>query len=83
MVKSKTAKKSNKRNKLNKIKNKTKKIEKISNKDKVFHFFDDHIGWMKGITFSKDEKKIESIMCTNNIVCHKAVSYTHLRAHET
>ena len=74
MVKSKTAKKSNKRNKLNKIKNKTKKIEKIekiSNKDKVFHFFDDHIGWMKGITFSKDEKKIESIMCTNNIVCHK------------
>lgn len=71
MVKSKTAKKSNKRNKLNKAKNKTKKIEKISNKDKVFHFFDDDIGWMRGITFSKDEKKIESIMCTNNIVCHK------------
>ena len=48
-----------------------KKINKISNKDKIFHFFDDHSGWMKGITFSKDEKKIESIMCTNNIVCHK------------
>ena len=73
MVKSKTAKKSNKRNKLNKA-NKTKKIEKIkkiSNKDKNFHFFDDNSGWMTGITFSKDEKKIESIMCTNNIVCHK------------
>ena len=71
MVKSKTAKKSNKKNKLNKTKNKTKKIEKISNKDKVFHFFDDDSGWMRGITFSKDEKKIETIMCTNNIVCHK------------
>jgi len=65
MVKTKTTKN------LNKIKNKTKKIEQISNKDKFFHFFDDHSGWMKGITFSKDEKKIESIMCTNNIVCHK------------
>ena len=57
--------------KLNKRFNKTKKIGKESNKDKIFHFFDDEIGWMKGITFNKDEKKIESIMCTNNIVCHK------------
>ena len=53
----------------NKENNNTKKKE--NNKDKIFHFYDDHIGWMKGITFSKDEKKIESIMCTNNIVCHK------------
>ena len=57
--------------KLNKRFNKTKKIGKESNKDKIFHFFDDNSGWLKGITFSKDEKKIESIMCTNNIVCHK------------
>jgi len=71
MVKTKTTKNLSKLNKLNKIKNKTKKIKKLSNKDKFFHFFDDHSGWMKGITFSKDEKKIESIMCTNNIVCHK------------
>ena len=73
MVKNKTTKTAKTRknsNKINKI-NKTKKIEKISNKDKIFHFFDDYIGFMKGITFSKDEKKIESIMCTNNIVCHK------------
>ena len=60
MVKTKTTKnlsKLSKLNKLNKIKNKTKKIKKLSNKDKFFHFFDDHSGWMKGITFSKDEKK--------------------------
>jgi hypothetical protein len=50
---------------------KKRKINKESNKDKIFHFFDDDSAWMKGITFSKDEKKIESIMCTNNIVCHK------------
>ena len=64
-------KKQNKNKTTKIIKNKNKKNNNIINKDKIFHFFDDHIGWMKGITFDKDEKKIESIMCTNNIVCHK------------
>ena len=71
MVKNNKIKNKTKNKIKNKTKNKTKKIEKVSNKDKIFHFFDDHSGWMEGITFSKDEKKIESIMCTNNIVCHK------------
>lgn len=61
--------KKRKTKKKNKENNNTKKKE--NNKDKIFHFYDDHIGWMKGITFSKDEKRIENIMCTNNIVCHK------------
>ena len=60
--------KNNKKN--NKLNNNTKKrkntqkkvrekrkINKESNKDKIFHFFDDNTGFMRGITFSKDEKK--------------------------
>ena len=58
-MKTKNNKKNNKlNNNTKKRKNKTKnKIEKISNKDKIFHFFDDNTGFMRGITFSKDEKK--------------------------
>jgi hypothetical protein len=65
-----TAKKDKKANKA-KTANKNKKKH---NENKVIHFFDDNNGYDKngffsGITFKKN--KIETIMCTGNIVCHK------------
>ena len=37
----------------------------------MFHFYDDHEGYLTGIKFSNDGETIENIMCTDNIICHK------------
>ena len=63
----------NNKTKNNKTKNNKIKNNKIKN-NKIFHFFEDHSGWMEGIKFSEDQKKIDSIMCTGNIVCHKTTT---------
>jgi len=52
----------NNKTKNNKTKNNKTKNNKIKN-NKIFHFFEDHSGWMEGIKFSDDQKKIDSIMC--------------------
>jgi len=54
--------------------NKNKKDKKKHNENKVVHLFDDNAGHDKngvfsGITFKNN--KIETIMCMDNIVCHK------------
>ena len=71
--KTKNNKMKNNKTKNNKTKNNKIKNNKIKN-NKIFHFFEDHSGWMEGIKFSEDQKKIDSIMCTGNIVCHKTTT---------
>ncbi len=71
--KTKNNKTKNNKTKNNKTKNNKTKNNKTKN-NKIFHFFEDHEGWMASIIFNKDEN-IESIMCTDNIVCHKTKTH--------
>ncbi len=47
------------------------KTRKINKKNTLFHFYDDQIWNFEGILFSKDETRIDHMMCSDNIICHK------------
>jgi hypothetical protein len=63
---------------------KTRKARRSTRIDKpkvVFHFYDDQVSNFEGVSFSPDETRIEHMMCSDNIKCHKVnnrnnVTYT-------